>query len=53
MYKVLDCDMIEFNSGELMVNLVTMADFEELVLDGIGFEISIPKYGQYQPKVEK
>ena len=32
--------MIEFNSGELMVNLVTLADFEDMVLDGIGFEIS-------------
>ena len=45
--------MIELNSGEFMVNWVTLADFEDMVLDGIGFEISIPKYGQYQPKVEK
>ena len=36
---MLDWDLIEFNSGELMVNWVTMADFEDMVLDGIGFEI--------------
>ena len=39
--------------NQLMVNFNTLADFEDMVLDGIGFEISNPKYGQYQPKVEK
>ena len=37
---LLGWDMIEFNTGVLMVNLVTLADFEDMVLDGIGFEIT-------------
>ena len=40
MEDLLDWDMIDFNSGAVMVNLVTLADFEDMVLDGIGFEIS-------------
>ena len=36
----LDWELIDFNSVELMVNLVTLADFKDMVLDGIGFEIS-------------
>ena len=32
--------MNEFNSEELLMNLVTLVDFEDMVLDGIGFEIS-------------
>ena len=38
---MLDWNMIEFNSGELMVNLVTLADFKDMVLDGIGFKIRV------------
>ena len=44
--------MIEFNTGVLMVNLVTLADFEDMVLDGIGFEITtFPSMGNISPKL--